>query len=585
MVADLLDSIYVDQVKPTIEIIYDSYVNNDTFNVEFMASEAVVGMSPEALYISGNYADLTVVNIDTISNSDYMVTFRIPEEEFHELYLCQIGVYTDKVWDLVGNRIESAGIKTIRVDRYKPKLTFQIDQKLSNKPNTNVALNFSETPIDFDIEDLNVENGTISEFTGADINYSLVLTAEAEGNVRLYVKDSAFYDKANHYNNSSETIYQYDNTGLEVEIRTLHYTNESLVDSVYLIFQEPVNLYKQEDIKIENGTLQQVWTISDSVYQIYLFPEEEGVIKVSVSDSAFLDLAGNPIISSKEDSFVYDITPPTAYIEETEIMTNQSPIPIRIEFNEQVNVLDSSAIQFETSNYNVQDFKVFDSAISFSVSISNDDISNMTFDRSKITDLAGNRITYWSATISYDNTPPEDFTLKFFEDEYLWTPTRTVGFIMDNAEYNAIYSLRLSTSDLSEILMEDTVFLTTMYFEDIAVGDLQPGTLTLEMTLTDQFGNQTTKSTESELRIVTRSELSNNYSISTDGLKMNIAFKNSEYATSPIRILDMSGKTVFSDSDGIWRENLSISLPVSGVYVVQIATAQQIEVVKVRIVE
>ena len=179
---------------------------------------------------------------------------------------------------------------------------------------------------------------------------------------------------------------------------------------IVLNFSEKVNIFS-EGLYSSNAIIQNFQTVDSSKYTFELFPDNEGEILFILNPESFNDMAGNFNFNSSSLYLLYDITPPEMPYIFSSIdngVTSESPIPISISFNENVN--DFYIDDINIINGSIKEGTFIDNGSIFSfdvIPVLNGDVV-ITVLASSFSDEAGNLnlISSNSYSINYSNQIP-----------------------------------------------------------------------------------------------------------------------------------------------------------------------------------
>ena len=186
-------------------------------------------------------------------------------------------------------------------------------------------------------------------------------------------------------------------------------TNISPVPIV-LNFSEKVNIFS-EGLYSSNAIIENLQTIDSLKYTLELFPDNEGEILFTLDTETFNDMAGNFNNDAASLDLLYDITPPEMPYIFSSIdngVTSESPIPISISFNENVNDFYIDDINIINGSIKEGTFSDNSSMFSFDViPVLNGDVV-ITILESSFSDEAGNlNLTPSNSySINYSNQIP-----------------------------------------------------------------------------------------------------------------------------------------------------------------------------------
>ncbi len=176
------------------------------------------------------------------------------------------------------------------------------DLSLRSGQTTQINFVLSEASTDFTLEDITVSGGTLSHFSGAGTEYSVIFTPEVDSNTDGVVSVSAgvFSDAAGNLNDAQDHL----NNSVLIAVDTLR-PNISLASNdmsltigesalISFILSENASDFSVDDVTVRGGVLAD-FSGSDNFYSAIFIPEQnsnaEGL--VSVASAMFSDAAGN----------------------------------------------------------------------------------------------------------------------------------------------------------------------------------------------------------------------------------------------------------------------------------------------------
>lgn len=575
MTQDFIHTVSVDRVRPTVVATVDSVVNSQFFEVLIQFSEPIKGIGPDAIY------GPTKSYFDTLDNNSYKIGFNMSYQAFYEIGATGFIVRRNYIYDNFGNRMGTDYSREVYVDREIPTITLSSDQYGTDQ-STEVEISFSEFPVGFELEDLEVVNGTISDFSGADTLYTLTLTAEQEGDVILSMADSVIQDYAKNYNESVELIYHYDISSPELTAIVDEYSNKQ-EDSVWMVFNEAIQLIDTSSITTINAELLSFELIDSTSILVQLAPNDEGTVELMFPADAFADLTGNLIENAIEIAYIHDVTSPGLIEKETTVGSNTSPISVTIEFDEPVVNFTPETVVLSNILYEISNFSHIDNLVQFDVAFEDDKTLELSLDTIGVTDRAGNPIPNWSGTIIYDITAPNEFSATFTQSQYAWNAGEKVGFDITQAEIGATFNYSLGTTNPLNIIGEGKVDQNTVIVDNIDVSAEQPGPIYLELTLTDSLGNTSDVfATESLLKLVLGPQPLQGLNLYSENLDLYMTFTDSRYLETEISVSSLDGKEILHvDNNGVAERR--IQLPKSGIYIIRLYSEEISEVFKIKL--
>ena len=190
------------------------------------------------------------------------------------------------------------------VDTTAPSVILSMsDQALKLGETAVVTFSFSEMITGFDLRDVTVENGTLSNLQTADGGKTWTATFTAAANVddasnTISVKDGSYTDLAGNVGTGNFINYAIDNVAPSV---VLSMSDQALklgeTAVVTFSFSEMVTGFDLRDVTVENGTLSNLQTADGGKTWTATFIATANVDDasntISVKDGSYTDLAGN----------------------------------------------------------------------------------------------------------------------------------------------------------------------------------------------------------------------------------------------------------------------------------------------------
>ncbi len=400
------DTVAVDTRNPTLLInIVDTLLNNadNVSGVTFVFSEVVTGFDIGDVSSSGG----TLSNFSG-SGSVYTATFTADGNiETNGFVRVLDGRYTDAVGNLGG-----AGSDTVAIDTRNPTLIVNVvDSLLSNAENvSNVTFAYSEPVTGFDVSDVALSGGTLSNFSGSGSVYTATFTADANSEVigSVSVAAGSYTDLAGNSGGSGSDIVTIDTQRpvLTVNIVDTLLNNADKVSLVTFVFTEPVAGFDISSVQFSGGTLSG-FSGSGTSYSATFTADDGIATEAGVAVDFYRDLAGN-IGPSTFDSVTIDTTSPTLAISIIDASLNDSDnaSDVTFEFSERVagfNIDDVSFSGGTLSNFT-------GSGASYSATFTATDgietVGLVSVAAGAYTDEAGNEGGDSSDTVSIDTRNP-----------------------------------------------------------------------------------------------------------------------------------------------------------------------------------
>ncbi len=201
-----------------------------------------------------------------------------------------------------------------------------------------VTLRFSESVTGFELEDIEVSNGTASNFNRVSSRtYTATITPEATGEVRVEVGSNVAEDEAGNGNRAAEPFV------IEADLERPEVTIEGPTEpvgmagfEVTITFSEPVTGFELEDIRVTNGTASNFIEISPQEYTATITPEATGEVRVEVGSNVAEDEAGNGNRAAEPFVIEADLERPEVTIEGPTEPVGMAGFEVTITFSEPV---------------------------------------------------------------------------------------------------------------------------------------------------------------------------------------------------------------------------------------------------------
>ena len=201
-----------------------------------------------------------------------------------------------------------------------------------------VTILFSEPVEGFELEDIEVSNGTASNFNRVSSRtYTVTITPEETGEVRAEVGSNVARDGAGNGNQAAAEPLV-----IEADLERPEVTIEGPTEPVGLAgfevtitFSEPVTGFELEDIRVTNGTASNFIEISPQEYTATITPEGIGEVRVEVPEE--VDGVGNGNQAAAEPLVIEaDLERPEVTIEGPTEPVGMAGFEVTITFSEPV---------------------------------------------------------------------------------------------------------------------------------------------------------------------------------------------------------------------------------------------------------
>ena len=203
------------------------------------------------------------------------------------------------------------------------------------------TVTFTEAVTGFDESDLNISNGTVSNFTGSGANYSFdAIPTINEGQITVNVIPTGVFDLNGNENSSSGSLgILYDGVRPSVTISSSENSPTGANPiPVVITFDEAVSDFELNDIIVSNGTVSDLSPlVTNTVFSVNITPISSGTITIDINANIAFDNVSNGNFAANQFSIESDITRPSVVISSPESSpTGVNPIPITITFDEDV---------------------------------------------------------------------------------------------------------------------------------------------------------------------------------------------------------------------------------------------------------
>ncbi|WP_460885544.1 Ig-like domain-containing protein, partial [Photobacterium alginatilyticum] len=417
--------------------------------------------------------------------------------------------FTFTVKDSTNNATSSAtfNITVNAVDDAKPTVTTfsASDTQLKAGETATITIELSEASSDFNIGDISVTGGELSNFVSTSATQYSVLftpTADSEATATLDINAGSFTDAAGNGNTAATqlalTVDTQAPTGHSVALNDTSYNSSEASSASFSFTGGEVGASYSYTISSANGGADvtgngTLTSATQSIGNINLGNLNDGTLTLSVTVT---DSAGNAA-GAVTDTATLDKTKPT--------VTTFSASDTQLKAGETATI--SIVLSEASSDFNIGDISVTGGSLTNFVSISATQYSvlftptvgsetNATLDinADSFTDAAGNGNT--AATqllLTVDTQAPSGHSVAFGDTRYSDSEKGSASFSFTGAEVGASYSYTISSANGgSDVTGNGTLTSATQSIGNINLGGLNDGDLTLSVTLTDTSGNAAT---------------------------------------------------------------------------------------------
>ncbi len=210
-----------------------------------------------------------------------------------------IGVAADKVLDIFGNGNAASDASVIRYDIVQPTVTItEAPSGVNSLTPFTIAITFSEEIVEFEIGDIQVTHGFVSNFHGSGSAYTAEITPNGNDHLAISIAADVANDVAGNLNLASNNVTViYDAVRPTVTITpdptTLIIGNITDI-AVSMVFSEIVTGFTFTNANVTNGTVSN-FTGSDDIYSVTVIPTGAGSVVISIPEGAAVDALGNTL--------------------------------------------------------------------------------------------------------------------------------------------------------------------------------------------------------------------------------------------------------------------------------------------------
>ena len=207
----------------------------------------------------------------------------------------RVEVGADAARDGAGNGNRAAAPFVIEADLTGPEVEITSEATGPVSGAFKVTITFSEEVMGFEGSDIQVTNGTVSDFGGPGSSYTVEITPSGSGEVRVEVGADAARDGAGNGNRATAPfIIEADLTPPEVEITSQSTGRMGAAFEVAITFSEPVTGFEGSAMRISNGKVMEFSEVSANEYRATIEPAVAGQpVVVEVPEDMAKDEVGN----------------------------------------------------------------------------------------------------------------------------------------------------------------------------------------------------------------------------------------------------------------------------------------------------
>ncbi|EPN8460490.1 Ig-like domain-containing protein [Vibrio cidicii] len=424
-----------------------------------------------------------------------------------------LSMNADEIQDTAGNDLNVAlnsvgSLTNVLVDSVVPTAAITDDTTGTATGDVLYTFTFSESVTGFTVDDITVSGGTKGTLTAvSDTVYTLVVTptTNSTSNLTVDVAANVATDTAGNPNSAATQSVQAVDTALPSIDISSDKTALKVGETATLTFtlSESSSDFTADDITVTGGSLSG-FTGSGTSYTATFTPTANttSTVTINVAANTFTDAVGNNNTAATQLSISVDTQTPTGHsvtFGDT-LYSDAEKTAASFSFsNAEVGASYSYTISSTNGGSSVTGTGTVTSA---SETISGIDLSNLndgTLTLSVIvTDSAGNSASAVTASSTLDTAAPAGHSVTFGDTLYSDAEKTAASFSFDNAEEGASYSYTISSSNGgSSVTGTGTVTSAGETVSGIDLSNLNDGTLTLSVIVTDSAGNSASAVTAS----------------------------------------------------------------------------------------
>ncbi|MBE4606384.1 hypothetical protein BOO28_01460 [Vibrio navarrensis] len=477
------------------------YSNAEKTAASFGFSNAEVGAS-YSYTISSSNGGSSVTGTGTVNGASETVS-GIDLSNLNDGTLTLSVIVTDSA----GNSA-SAVTASSALDTAAPTVTISDDTTGTATGDVLYTFTFSESVTGFTADDITVSGGTKGTFTEVSGTvYTLVVTptANSTSNLTVDVAASVATDTAGNPNSAATQSVQVVDTALPSIGISSDKSALKVGETATLTFtlSESSSDFTADDITVTGGSLSG-FTGSGTSYTATFTPSADttSTAAINVAANTFTDAAGNGNTAATQLSISVDTQTPTGHsvVFGDTLYSNAEKTAASFSFS---NVESGASYSYTISSNNGGSSVTGTGTVnSASETVSGIDLSNLndgTLTLSVIvTDSAGNSASAVTASSTLDTAAPTGHSVAFGDTLYSNAEKTAASFGFSNAEVGASYSYTISSSNGgSSVTGTGTVNGASETVSGIDLSNLNDGTLTLSVIVTDSAGNSASAVTAS----------------------------------------------------------------------------------------
>ncbi len=201
-----------------------------------------------------------------------------------------------------------AELSCVMADTTSPTVTISSDVTAPVNGPFPITVAFSEPVTGFELDDLDIGNGSASDVRGNNANYTATITPAASGTVTVDIAAGAAQDDAGNPSGAAAQLsITADTAAPTVTITSTASLPVTGPFPIMVTFSEPVTGLELADVVVVNGGASGLQGDNAS-YTATITPSATGTVTVDIAAGAAQDGAGNPSVAADQFSITANVT-------------------------------------------------------------------------------------------------------------------------------------------------------------------------------------------------------------------------------------------------------------------------------------
>lgn len=303
--------------------------SNRGFEIGISFSEKVSGLALQEIAVTNG----TLSGLITTDNQHF--TVQVSPAADGEVSL---SIPASIVQDGAGNDNLASNVLKVSFDTDKPTLLLATAAPAAVNAPFNVSFTFSKAVTGFNVADINVTNGSATDFAVVDSRtFAVRVIPAADGEVTVSVPADAAMDAASNGNLPSNTLsLLYDAARPAAVLATTAPDPTNRAFQVSLTFTEPVSGFSLQSMAVANATLSGVTTTDNQHFTFEVTPLSDGLVSLSVPEGVVADAAGNRNTASETLTRTFNATRPALALTTTATSPTNAAFEVTFTFSKEV---------------------------------------------------------------------------------------------------------------------------------------------------------------------------------------------------------------------------------------------------------